>query len=137
LIALQARSAGLRVVQLDTQSVIRTGDADPFGPDTVVLIDDCETLIDDPIARAAIRLAEDRSAATRLIVAGRTRELSVAFRGVGPAVARRRIGLLLSPGPGDGDLLGVSLPGSRAPMIPGRGVLAGTGPSVAIQLAMP
>jgi S-DNA-T family DNA segregation ATPase FtsK/SpoIIIE len=94
------------------------------GRRVLLLVDDVE-VFDTP---AGDRLAEwTRRAPSGLAVvaSGRSDELAVAFRGVGAEVKRARVGVLLQPGPTDGEVLGVRLPRQRRNEPPGRGVLAG------------
>ena len=70
-----------------------------------------------------------------LVVAGTAAELSAAFRGPVPALRRRRSGLLLSPGPGDADLLGIRLPRTPVPARPGSGWLVVAGSAQRVQVA--
>jgi S-DNA-T family DNA segregation ATPase FtsK/SpoIIIE len=81
------------------------------------------------------------------VVAARSDELAITYRGVAHEARRSRSGLLLQPGPGDGELLGLRLPRTRSVHLPGRGVLAldqpqlqaladGTG-TIPIQVAQP
>jgi S-DNA-T family DNA segregation ATPase FtsK/SpoIIIE len=70
-----------------------------------------------------------------LLVAGTAAELSAAFRGPVPALRRRRSGLLLSPGPGDADLLGIRLPRTPVPARPGSGWLVVAGTAQRVQVA--
>ncbi|HEY3632073.1 MAG TPA: hypothetical protein VGL21_14280, partial [Jatrophihabitantaceae bacterium] len=58
------------------------------------------------------------------VVAARSDELAITYRGVAHEARRTRSGLLLQPGPGDGELLGLRLPRTRSVPLPGRGVLA-------------
>jgi S-DNA-T family DNA segregation ATPase FtsK/SpoIIIE len=45
------------------------------------------------------------------------------FSGLAVVIRRRRTGLLLQPGPADGELLGVRTGGQRMAPVPGRGLL--------------
>jgi S-DNA-T family DNA segregation ATPase FtsK/SpoIIIE len=70
-----------------------------------------------------------------LVVAGTAAELSAAYRGPVPALRRRRSGLLLSPAPGDADLLGIRLPRTPVPARPGSGWLVVAGAAERVQVA--
>ncbi|MHA3705130.1 FtsK/SpoIIIE domain-containing protein [Jatrophihabitans sp. YIM 134969] len=115
---------------------------------TLVLLDDADDLTDTPVSDAlttALRTAAPGRIA--VVAAGRPDELLTAYRGVVAEVRRARRGLLLRPGPGDGDLVGIRSGRSRAGWPPGRGVLVAggvrvddrpvdTGP-VTVQVALP
>jgi DNA segregation ATPase FtsK/SpoIIIE, S-DNA-T family len=58
-----------------------------------------------------------------LVAAGGPGQLSAHYQGPVAALRRARAGLLLCPGPGDADLLGVRLPRTPLPMRPGSGWL--------------
>jgi S-DNA-T family DNA segregation ATPase FtsK/SpoIIIE len=64
-----------------------------------------------------------------LIAAAAPTQLSGYYTGPIAALRRGRAGLLLCPGPGDADLLGIRLPRTPLPVRPGSGWLV-TGPSV-------
>ncbi len=93
-------------------------------PSTVVLIDDCETLLDRPLGEAAARWAHARPDIA-VVAAGAAAELAVTFRGVGALVRAARCAVLLQPGPGDGELVGVRLGRGHSAGPPGRGLLVG------------
>jgi S-DNA-T family DNA segregation ATPase FtsK/SpoIIIE len=91
---------------------------------TVLLVDDCAAFDDVPAGEyltAWLRSGRPIVA----IVAGRTDDLASAYRGLGAEARRSRCGLLLQPGPIDGELFGVRLRRNSAPRIPGRGLLIG------------
>ena len=102
----------------------------------VVLADDIEALVDTPIDGLLAELV-DADDGTVVIGAGRVDDLAGAFRGVGVRLRRRRTGLLLNPGPLDGELLGVRLPRGLADRVPGRGWLVEHGTLTRIQVALP
>jgi S-DNA-T family DNA segregation ATPase FtsK/SpoIIIE len=126
-----------------------TDDADP-GPvpstRTLLLVDDCEAFTD---SRAGDRLTSwlrTSAAPLAAVVAGRAEELATSYRGVGAEVRRNQCGILLRPGPVDGELLGVRLPRRASAGPPGRGVAVGdpawgplfrSGEPVPVQLATP
>ncbi|MFP5371462.1 MAG: FtsK/SpoIIIE domain-containing protein [Actinomycetes bacterium] len=58
-----------------------------------------------------------------LLAAGGPGQLSAHYQGPIAALRRARSGLLLRPGPGDGDLLGIRLPRTPLPCRPGSGWL--------------
>jgi S-DNA-T family DNA segregation ATPase FtsK/SpoIIIE len=79
-------------------------------------------------------------------VAGRAEDLATTYRGVAAEARRHRYGVLLRPGPLDGELFGVRLPRIGGAGPPGRGVAiadASWGPQFAdgdpvpIQVALP
>ncbi|WP_375476831.1 FtsK/SpoIIIE domain-containing protein [uncultured Jatrophihabitans sp.] len=98
-------------------------DAAPeIGSTTLLLVDDCEAFADT----AAEQLLMSWAAAgdgLAVVLAGRSDDLATAYRGLGALVRRSNCGLLLRPGPIDGEILGVRLPRRAALGPPGRGVL--------------
>jgi S-DNA-T family DNA segregation ATPase FtsK/SpoIIIE len=98
-----------------------------------VLVDDAPVLAESAVlgALTAVEGAPD----VVLVMAGTAAELSAAFRGPVPALRRRRSGLLLSPGPGDADLLGIRLPRTPVPARPGSGWLVVSGSVQRVQVA--
>ncbi|HEV2888151.1 MAG TPA: FtsK/SpoIIIE domain-containing protein [Jatrophihabitans sp.] len=87
----------------------------------LVLIDDAEQFNDTVSGSYLTELATRHRAA--VIAAARSEDLAVSFRGPAVAVRRHRTGLLLQPGPADGELLGVRTGGQRMASVPGRGLL--------------
>ena len=94
----------------------------PVAP-TLLLVDDSEAFLDTPAGDALTDLLRADAGNIAAIVAGRSDELAVTYRGVASEMRRSRCGLLLQPGPGDGDLVGMRLPRGRPMPIPGRGLL--------------
>ncbi|WP_409332176.1 FtsK/SpoIIIE domain-containing protein [Trujillonella humicola] len=103
------------------------------GEPGVVAVDDHATVADSPVL-VALGTAPPRSVA--LVVAGAAGDLAGAYRGPVAALRRRRSGLLLCPGPGDGDLLGVRLPRTPVPVRPGSGWLVESGVPQRVQVAL-
>lgn len=113
---------------------IRTGAAvfdpnDEFDPTvvsgqgrTLVLVDDIEAFADTAVGDGLAALSRS-STDLALLAAGRTDDLLLTFRGLAVELRRARCCLLLQPGPGDGELVGMRLPPQRAPAVPGRGLL--------------
>jgi S-DNA-T family DNA segregation ATPase FtsK/SpoIIIE len=119
--------------------------APPAQP-TLLLVDDCESYLDQPAGDALDRWLRDPGAAVAAAVAGRTEDLATSYRGLGAQVRRTNCGLLLRPGPVDGELLGVRLPRRPSSGPPGRGVLVGDpqwgplfedGEPIPLQVAIP
>ena len=153
LIAAQARAAGRLVVQIDAAAIDTAGTAegalDPLdaldsaagldgpGPAPVLIIDNCERLGSTPLGDRLARWAGETSAPLAMIVAGNSLDPALSYRGLGLAVARGRSGVLLQPGPRDGELLGITLPRLREPRRPGRGVLVAGDQAIAVQVARP
>ncbi|SNS02260.1 DNA segregation ATPase FtsK/SpoIIIE, S-DNA-T family [Geodermatophilus pulveris] len=104
-----------------------------LGAPGVVVVDDA-ALLGDTAVLAAPAVCEAPSDVLWL-VAGTAAELSAAYRGPVPVLRRRRSGLLLSPAPGDADLLGVRLPRTPVPCRPGSGWLVGSGTAQRVQVA--
>lgn len=90
----------------------------------LLLVDDSEAFLDTPVGDALADLLRTTTAPLAAVVSGRSDELAVTYRGVASEVRRSRSGLLLQPGPGDGDLFGIRLPRGRSASVPGRGLLA-------------
>ena len=110
----------------------------------VLLLDDAERFLDRPVGDALTTWAQRRPDAA-VVATGCSDELALTFRGIAAHVRTSRCAVLLDPGPGDGDLVGVRLGRARAGGPPGRGVLIGDrawGPPfgaapVPIQIAQP
>ena len=97
------------------------------GRATVVLLDDCESFVDSPVGDWLTDLIRAEHPRLAVVVSGRSDETVLAFRGIAAEVRRARTGVLLQPGPSDGDLFGISLP-LRSPSMPvGRGLLVAAG----------
>ncbi|WP_198588439.1 FtsK/SpoIIIE domain-containing protein [Geodermatophilus chilensis] len=103
------------------------------GTPGAVVVDDSADLAESAVF-GALTAAESVPDVV-LLVAGTAAELSAAYRGPVPALRRRRSGLLLSPGPGDADLLGIRLPRTPVPARPGSGWLAVAGAAQRMQVA--
>jgi S-DNA-T family DNA segregation ATPase FtsK/SpoIIIE len=147
-IAAPARSPLTRAARELGLAVIGPDDAAPPPPParSLVLVDDGETFTDAPAGDRLTGWLRDPVTAPAMIVAGRSEDLATTYRGVAAEVRRSRCGILLRPGPVDGELLGVRLPRSSAPAPPGRGVAVGepawgrlfeAGEPVAVQVAVP
>jgi S-DNA-T family DNA segregation ATPase FtsK/SpoIIIE len=107
-------------------------------PPALVLVDDCEQCLDTPLGDALTAWVERHAAGTTVVVAGRSDELAVAFRGLGAIARRGAHGVLLRPGPGDGDVFGLRLPRTRSLDPPGRGLLVeDSDEPIPIQIAEP
>lgn len=94
---------------------------------TVLLIDDCESFLDAPVGDWLTDVLRAGHGGLAVVASGRSEDLSMAFRGIAAELKRARTGLLLQPGPGDGDVLGISLPLRRPVMPVGRGLLVAPG----------
>ncbi len=121
------------VLGADDGAVLIAATADP---PAVVLADDIDSLVDSPIDGLLAGLVRDDRGIT-VVGAGRSEDLAGAFRGLGVDLRRRRTGLLLSPGPQDGELLGVRLPRGVSERMPGRGYLVAHGSLTRVQVAQP
>ncbi len=99
-----------------------------------LLLDDAGTLGDSAVL--AVLTATDLAEHDVVVLAaGTAGELSTAFRGPVADLRRSRSGLLLRPGPGDADLLGIRLPRTPVPARPGSGWLAAAGLLRRVQVA--
>jgi DNA segregation ATPase FtsK/SpoIIIE, S-DNA-T family len=70
-----------------------------------------------------------------LIAAGQAPELTRHYQGPVAALRRSRAGLLLTPGPGEADALGIRLPRTPVPVRPGSGWLVRGGVPERVQVA--
>ncbi|WP_375490707.1 FtsK/SpoIIIE domain-containing protein [uncultured Jatrophihabitans sp.] len=112
----------------------------------LLVVDDCELLADTVIGEALLAWVRAPRGAPAVVVAGRADDLATSYRGLGSHVRRSCCGLLLRPGPVDGEILGARLPRRPRTGPPGRGVLVGdpawgplfgTGEPVPVQVALP
>ena len=93
--------------------------SDLAGRPAVVVADD----VGAPAEAPALLLPALGSAGLPLIAAAHAGQLSAHYQGPVAALRRGRSGLLLCPGPGDAELLGVRLPRTPVPQRPGSGWL--------------
>jgi S-DNA-T family DNA segregation ATPase FtsK/SpoIIIE len=103
------------------------------GSPAVVAVDDHAAVAETPVLAA---IGSALPAGVVAVLTGTAAELSSAYRGPVAALRRRRSGLLLCPGPGDADLLGVRLPRAPVPVRPGSGWLVQAGVPHRIQVAL-
>ncbi|MGY1746403.1 FtsK/SpoIIIE domain-containing protein [Blastococcus sp. SYSU D00695] len=103
------------------------------GATGVVTVDDHAGVAESPVLAA---LAADAPGDVLAVVTGSPSDLATVFRGPVAALRRRRSGLLLAPGPGDADLLGVRLPRAPVPVRPGSGWLVDAGVPSRVQVAL-
>lgn len=137
LLAEQAHAAGIATLVAATERsallpAARACGIPTLGPDgvatslparpTLVLVDDGETFTDTAAGACLVEWARDHALPVALVVAGRTDDLATSYRGVAAEVRRHRIGVLLRPGPLDGELFGIRLPRQVSAGPPGRGV---------------
>ena len=87
----------------------------------LVLIDDSEQFNERASGQYLTELATSHRGA--VIVTARSDDLLISFRGPAVEVRRHRCGLLLQPGPADGELLGIRTGPHRLAPLPGRGLL--------------
>ncbi|TFV66329.1 UNVERIFIED_ORG: FHA domain-containing protein [Bacillus sp. AZ43] len=99
----------------------------------VVVADDIGAPADAPaVARLAAGMGRPEVV---LLAAGDPGQLSAHYQGPVAALRRSRTGLLLCPGPGDADLLGVRLPRTPVPRRPGSGWLVAGAALERVQVA--
>jgi S-DNA-T family DNA segregation ATPase FtsK/SpoIIIE len=143
-LAVQARNAGLPVHGPDDHMPDRTDSI--AARSTVVLLDDLDRYEGGRFAEELLEHLRDRPDDVAVIATSRTEDVATSYRGLTAMLRRNRCGVLLCPGPVDGDVLGVHLPRHREPMPPGRGVLVGdpgwggacaSAPMLPIQVAQP
>ncbi|HEY7010044.1 MAG TPA: FtsK/SpoIIIE domain-containing protein, partial [Jatrophihabitantaceae bacterium] len=89
----------------------------------LLLIDDCETFTDTALGDALLDEVRRADGDHIVVASARSDVAAVSFRGVAAALRLSGAGVLLRPGPLDGELLGVSLPRARPDPVAGRGVL--------------
>jgi S-DNA-T family DNA segregation ATPase FtsK/SpoIIIE len=120
-LATSAEQCGVQVLTPDDSParVRATGDRP-----VLLLVDDSEAFVDTPLGDALTELVRSSPGHVAAVVAARSDELAVTYRGIASEVRRSRSGLLLEPAPGDGELLGLQLARTRSIRLPGRGVLA-------------
>ncbi|HKF33893.1 MAG TPA: FtsK/SpoIIIE domain-containing protein [Jatrophihabitantaceae bacterium] len=126
LVAAPRRSPLVEAAQTLRIRVVTPDDpATAIGPYSgqLLLVDDSETFLDTQIGDALTDLLRSGRSGLAAVVAARSDELAVTYRGVGHEARRSRAGLLLQPEPGDGELLGLRLPRTYSTQPPGRGVL--------------
>jgi S-DNA-T family DNA segregation ATPase FtsK/SpoIIIE len=113
---------------------------------TLLLVDDSEVFIDSAAGDRLTTWIRTGEAPLAVVVAGRADDLATSYRGIAAEVRRSQCGILLRPGPVDGELLGVRLPRRPSSGPPGRGVAVGDptwgplfedGEPVPIQIAAP
>ncbi|MGY1844191.1 FtsK/SpoIIIE domain-containing protein [Modestobacter sp. SYSU DS0875] len=135
-----------RVDRVDRGDVtgLRAWLAEPGPGARVVLADDVTSLPDavaDALAVAGGAPAGSpagdapASGAVLVIAAGSPAELAGSFRGPVAALRRSRTALLLRPGPGDAELLGLRVPRTPLPARPGSGWLLVRGEPTRVQVA--
>jgi S-DNA-T family DNA segregation ATPase FtsK/SpoIIIE len=94
----------------------------PPGRPTLVLVDDSEAFTDTAVGTRLVDWARDRDLPLAVVATGRAEDLATTYRGVAAEVRRHRTGILLRPGPLDGELFGVRLPRASRVDPPGRGM---------------
>jgi S-DNA-T family DNA segregation ATPase FtsK/SpoIIIE len=99
-----------------------------------VLLDDVGTLADS-VVLTSMASADLGDRDVVVLAAGTAGEFAGVFRGPLADLRRGRSGLLLCPGPGDADLLGVRLPRTPVPVRPGSGWLVTAGTAQRVQVA--
>jgi S-DNA-T family DNA segregation ATPase FtsK/SpoIIIE len=89
----------------------------------LMLVDDCEAFTETAVGAALSEWVRADCADRIAVVAGRNDAMAITFHGLAAEVRRAGCGVLLQPGPLDGELVGVSLPRERPVSLPGRAVL--------------
>ena len=115
----------------DVDALVALRHADPR---LVLLVDDADRLDDAPVGPVIAEIADLAARdAGAVVVATTTGSLATRFRGLDVDTARHGCGLVLSPRPGDGEVLGVrARRGCDAP--PGRGVAVVHGRTTPVQV---
>jgi S-DNA-T family DNA segregation ATPase FtsK/SpoIIIE len=162
LLAVQAEAAGLAMLVAATETspllaearsrgapILRPADTrvpTPPARPTLVLVDDTEAFSDTAAGAQLTAWARDRALPIAVVAAGRADELATTYRGVAAEVRRHRFGVLLRPGPLDGELFGLRIarhaaagPAGRGVAVadPGWGAAFADGGPVPIQVATP
>jgi DNA segregation ATPase FtsK/SpoIIIE, S-DNA-T family len=107
--------------------------AEHAGRPAAVLVDDIGPLAESPLLP---RLPVPGAGTGPVpVVAGTAAELARCFTGPVAVLRRGRTGLLLCPGPGDADLLGIRLPRTPVAARPGSGWLVISGAATRVQVA--
>jgi S-DNA-T family DNA segregation ATPase FtsK/SpoIIIE len=130
------RDAGIpdgSTCDLDDPAAVADWLAARAGAPAVVLVDDLGPA-GSAAALAALPQLGSRSRVA-LIAAATAGDLSTWFQGPVAALRRTRSGLLLGPGAGDADVLGVRLPRTPTPVRPGSGWLVQAGGVTRVQVA--
>lgn len=91
----------------------------------LVLVDDSELWVDSSLGQALSDWLRRGNPQASAVVVGRSDDLATTYRGLGAQARRSQRGILLRPGPIDGELLGVRLPRRPSTGPPGRGVMVG------------
>lgn len=139
----EARLHGTRVI--DPADTSELGNSPPHTP-TLLLVDDSDAFLDCAAGDQLTSWVRASAAPLAVVVTGLSDDLATTYRGIAAEVRRSRCGLLLRPGPLDGELLGVRLRRKPAAGPPGRGLLIGEpswgalfdeGEPVPIQVAQP
>jgi DNA segregation ATPase FtsK/SpoIIIE, S-DNA-T family len=106
-------------------------------PRLVVLVDDADRLDDAPVRPVVSEIADLAARDDGVVfVATPTSALAARFRGLDVDTARYGCGVVLSPHPGDGEVLGIR-PRPDPTRRPGRGLLVVHGEARTVQVLMP
>jgi S-DNA-T family DNA segregation ATPase FtsK/SpoIIIE len=107
--------------------------ADRTGTPCVVMADEVGSPTEVPALKALTGLG--RNTGVTFVAAGTAGQFTAHYQGPVTHLRRARSGLLLCPGPGDADLLGIRLPRVQLPIRPGSGWLATLGRVERVQVA--
>ncbi|WP_164704622.1 FtsK/SpoIIIE domain-containing protein [Blastococcus litoris] len=124
--------SGARVVDRADESAAAAWIDALEGRPGVVVADDLGNPADAP---ALTCIPVGSSSRVALLAAAHAGQLSTHYQGPVAALRRNRTGVLLCPGPGDADLLGVRLPRTPVPQRPGSGWLVAGGTLQRVQVA--
>jgi S-DNA-T family DNA segregation ATPase FtsK/SpoIIIE len=127
------RQAGVEVLAVDGATVdVAQWHSGLGGRPGAVVLDDVGSLADSPILSAVPAAA---SGGPVLLVAGSAADVARIYQGPVAALRRNRSAVLLTPGPGEADLLGIRLPRTPVPVRPGSGWLVSGGQAHRVQVA--
>jgi S-DNA-T family DNA segregation ATPase FtsK/SpoIIIE len=114
----------LGLAPLDPNSTGREPFVAPGCDRRILLIDDGAAFADQPLEAALLEFVASTGSGDRgVVVSARSDDPTLAYRGIAAAVRRSGTGVLLQPGPVEGELLGIRLPRPRAAIPAGRAVL--------------
>nr|WP_246324061.1 FtsK/SpoIIIE domain-containing protein [Petropleomorpha daqingensis] len=127
------RAAGVDVLPVDGPAVdLARWQTELGGRPGAVLLDDVGALADPPILSAPSAAGTGTPV---VLAAGSAADVARLYQGPVAALRRNRTVLLLTPAPGDGDLLGIRLPRTPVPIRPGSGWLVSGGQVRRVQVA--
>jgi len=127
------RAAGVDVLHVDGPATdVTQWHTELGGRPGAVVIDDVGALADSPLLSA---LPAPAAGGSVVLAAGSAADVARLYQGPVAALRRNRSTVLLTPGPGEADLLGIRLPRTSVPIRPGSGWLLNGGQVQRVQVA--